>query len=365
MGIKSNFTSFLRKMCPSAFVPVHLSTFAYEKIAIDISLYMHKYKSICGERWPSAFINLIASLRRNEIHCVFIFDGKAPDEKSTEHEKRKNNKENNAKKILQLDQAFEQYKKTGVISSVIREMYARRRSPVHAKLLRKGSNSDNDIDMDWVEKKINQKKNSLYEVLASDFDLAKTLFKMLGVPWYTSPSEAEKQCSKLCIDGTVHAVLTEDSDVLAYGAPILLTKIDTSADTCVAIYHDIVLEELDLDNDQFLDLCILCGTDYNENIKGIGSKRAYDDIIRVYGSIDEYADQTGKDVSILNHHRTRELFRTFDEEENAIGKIPYCSQPNYEKFQQFLVDRGFNLNFAKLKNAFIHAEIEVVQDDDE
>lgn len=348
-------------MCPGAFVPVHLSEFAYEKIAIDISLYMHKYKSICGDRWPSAFINLVASLRRNEIHCVFIFDGKAPDEKADEHEKRRNNKENNASKIQELEQALVQYKKTGVISKVIRDMYARRRSPVHTKLI--GKVSESDIDMDWVEKKINQKKNSLYEVLPEDFELAKTLFKMLGVPWYTAPWEAEKQCAKLAIDGRVHAVLTEDSDVLAYGAPILLTKIDTSADTCVAIYHDVILEELGLDNDQFLDLCILCGTDYNENIRGIGSKRAYDDIIGVYGSIDEYASQTGKDVSVLNHERVRELFRGFVDEETAIPKIPYCSQPNYQKFEKFLIDRGFNLNFTKLKKAFDHVEIVVADDE--
>ena len=88
MGIK-NLNTFLRDICPDIFVPTHLSQFAYKKVAIDISLYMHKYKACCGDRWLSAFINLIASLRRNELHCVFIFDGKAPIEKDREHVKRK------------------------------------------------------------------------------------------------------------------------------------------------------------------------------------------------------------------------------------------------------------------------------------
>ena len=52
-----------------------------KKIAIDISLYMCKYKAIYGDNWLYAFLKLISSLRKNEIHCVFIYDNGAPPEK--------------------------------------------------------------------------------------------------------------------------------------------------------------------------------------------------------------------------------------------------------------------------------------------
>ena len=78
MGI-NNLNKFIRDTSPGAFEEVHLSNFAFQRIAIDISLYMHKFKAVCGEdRWLSAFVNLVASLRRNEVHCVFIFDGRLP-----------------------------------------------------------------------------------------------------------------------------------------------------------------------------------------------------------------------------------------------------------------------------------------------
>ena len=77
MGIKK-LNKFLKQNFPEVFKKIHISHYAFQKIAIDISLYMYKYKSIAGSKWLSCFIQLICCLRRNHIHCVFIFDGKAP-----------------------------------------------------------------------------------------------------------------------------------------------------------------------------------------------------------------------------------------------------------------------------------------------
>lgn len=106
MGLKSNWNKFLRDTCPEVFEPVHLSQYAYKKVAIDISLYLHKFKAVCGERWLSAFINLIACLRRNEVHCVFIFDGKSPPEKESERSKRREERKKNGKKSLRIRRGF-------------------------------------------------------------------------------------------------------------------------------------------------------------------------------------------------------------------------------------------------------------------
>ena len=48
MGIK-NLNKFLKKHCPDVFVESDLSNYAYKKIAIDISLYIFKYKAIFRE----------------------------------------------------------------------------------------------------------------------------------------------------------------------------------------------------------------------------------------------------------------------------------------------------------------------------
>lgn len=47
-----------------------------------------------------------------------------------------------------------------------------------------------------------------------------------GVRCLVAPYEADAQLSYLALRGEVHAVLTEDSDMLAYGCPRVLYKLD-------------------------------------------------------------------------------------------------------------------------------------------
>ena len=75
MGI-NNLNKILKRHAPECYVEVHLYKYAFERIAIDTSLFVYKYKTIFGEKWLNAFINMICCLRKNEIHPIFIFDSK-------------------------------------------------------------------------------------------------------------------------------------------------------------------------------------------------------------------------------------------------------------------------------------------------
>lgn len=344
MGIKSNFNQFLREKCPDIFEEIHISEYAFKRVAIDISLYLHKFKAVCGDRWLSAFVNLIACLRRNETHCVFIFDGKAPEEKNEERAKRREDREKMDKNLFILEESLEEFDKTGIVGKPLTDLYERRRSP--QRLLGKSSTV---FDIEWVRKKIEQKRNQLYEITPEDYQHAMELFDILEVPYYTAPCEAEKMCSKLCRDGKVYAVLSEDTDVLAYAAPVFLSKIDTAANTCIKIRHKSVLEGLDLTEPQFLDLCIMCGTDYNPNIPKVGSKNAYKHI-RQHGGIDEISSNTNLDTSVLKHLRSRELFSTFPE--YNVENIPYCGCPDFDALEKFIIKHKIHLNIEKLRNDF-------------
>jgi 5'-3' exonuclease len=356
MGIKSNFNSFLRDTCPIVFEEIHISEFSFMKVAIDISLYMHKYKAVCGDRWLSAFIHLIASLRRNEIHCVFIFDGRSPPEKEIEHSKRKDTREKLESNLFEIEEAFNEYNKTGIVEQCLINLYNRKKSP--KRLL---STNKSSVDMAWIEKKIEQRRSQLYHVSTQDFEDAKELFRILNVPYYTAPGEAEKMCSYLCIKSYVSAVLSEDTDVMAYGAPLFLTKIDTSSDTCIRISHTTLLSSLELEKEQFLDFCIMCGTDYNSNIPKIGSKNAYKKILQ-YKNIDTIGKETGLDISILNHERVRTLFTEFNQE--TCIKIPFCGTPDFAKLETFVRSHCIQINIEKLKKDFTHNVI-VFEDDSE
>lgn len=360
MGLKSGWNNFLRDTCPEVFEEIHISEYGFKKVAIDISLYMHKFKAVCGERWLSAFINLISSLRRNEIHCVFIFDGKAPPEKKGEQDRRRTDRKKMEKQLCELEQAFKEYQKTGVIEKILSDLYSRRRSPSHVRLL--GKKAGRGVDMEWVEKKLEQRRNQLYDIGPDDFEKAKVLFGILKVPFYTAPWEAEKMCSKLCIDGKVDAVLSEDTDVMAYAAPVFLTKFDSSKDTCVRIQNNALMEGLELDAKQLLDLCIMCGTDYNPNIPRVGSKTAYKHILK-HGSLDQITEKTNIDTSMLNYKRVIQLFTEF--ENYGLESIPFCGQPDFEKLQQFIIKYNVQVNIEKLYKDFIHNVIIYDDTDDD
>jgi 5'-3' exonuclease len=345
MGIK-NLNKFLREKTPEIFEPIHLSEYAFKKVAIDISLYLFKFKAVCGDRWLYSFLQLICSLRRNEIHCIFVYDGKAPPEKESEKAKRKSEKEKLQKQVYELETALDEYYKTGVIDPLLRELYKKRKSPQQKRLL--GINKD--IDINWLEYKIKQKRAQIIDISHNDFAYTKELFDILKVPYLTAPMEAEKMCSKLCIDGLVDAVLSEDTDIIAYGTPLFLSKIDTQKDVCIRINHSKVLENLEFTTkNEFLDLCIMCGTDYNDNIYKVGPNKSYQ-YLKQYNNIENIIDNTSLDTSILNYERVRELFTIF--EDYNINNIDYCGTPDFIKLEQFFTEHNININMEKIKENF-------------
>ena len=345
MGIKSSFNAFLKSICPEIFETIHLSEYAYRKIAIDISLYINKYKAIAGDNWKASFIKLIACLRRNQIHCVFIFDGKSPIEKDEEKLKRRNERLKLEKKVFDLEESLEEYHKTGIIKESLIDLYKKRKT--NNRLL--NISKEDSIDIKWIEEKIKSKRSQLYEITPEDYENIKKIFDILKVPYFIAPWEAEKMCAKLNIDGIVDAVLSEDTDVMAYGTPCFLSKIDTSQDICVSINKDKLLTGLDLTYEQFLDLCIMCGTDYNENIPKIGSKTAYKHICK-YKSIEDFSTETKIDIAILKHIRVRELFTYFENEDVKV--VPYCGHPDFELLEKFIKEHNIYISFEQLRKDF-------------
>lgn len=352
MGIK-NLNKLLRNKFEDIFIPIHLSEYAYKKVAIDISLYIHKYKAICGDKWLSAFIKLISSLRRNEIHCVFIFDGQAPKEKSAEKAKRREEKEKLVNYVCELEDALDSYHKTNIIQPILLNLYGQRKiSP--KRLLGK---KDNKIDITWLEEKIRQKRQQIIDIGPKDFDDARELFDILRVPHLTAIGEAEKMCAKLCIDKLVDSVLSEDTDVIAYGAPNFMSKIDTYQDRCTLINNQHMLAIMDITQEQFLDLCIMCGTDYNDNIPKVGSHTAFKHLL-LHKSIDEIGKNTDLDISILSHERGRELFTIFPD--YNLKEIPYCGRPNFVKLEVFLKKHNINISMEDLQKNF-QANITIIE----
>jgi len=343
MGI-TNLNKFLRNNCPIIYEEIHISEYCFKKIAIDISLYLCKFKAVCGDKWLSAFINLVVCLRKNEVHCVFIYDGGAPPEKDLERKERAEQKQKTEEKVIKLEYAMEKYDLTNEIDPILVELYNKKK-PTGLNILKKDV-----ININIVRDIISKMRSNILEIKPEDFQLTKKLFDIMNVPYYDAPLEAETMCSDLCKRGLVDAVLSEDTDVLAYAAPVFLSKINTSNGTCIRIKYPELLKELDISCNSFLDLCIMCGTDYNKNIFRVGPEKAYK-YIQQHLTIENISLNTKHDIQILNHLRVRQLFREY-EIKNII--IPFCGKPDFNKLSKFVFKYNINCSVEALKKHFIN-----------
>lgn len=244
-------------------------------------------------------------LLENGIKPVYVFDGKPPDMKSGELVKRAEKREE------------------------------------AQKALTKAQEAGDTAEMDKMNRR-------LVKVTKEHNQQAKDLLKLMGVPYVDSASEAEAQCSAMVKAGMVFGVATEDMDALTFGANVLLRHMTFSEARKMPvqeIHYEKVIKGLELESDEFIDLCILMGCDYCDTIRGIGPKRAFE-LIKKHRTIEEIVknlDTKKYDVpENWNYERARELFK--QPEITDINSIDLkWTQPDVDGLVQYLCgDKQFS-----------------------
>lgn len=369
MGIK-NLKKFLRESYPSLLKQIHISQFRDEKIAIDISSFIYKYKVVFGDRWISSFPSLFCCFKENGVHATFIFDGKPPPEKEGEKQKRKVQKQSIEDNVSSLKLDLELYKdtrkSTPLLCDIMKKITKNNQNLIKInRLLHSGGGSGDEIyiDVDAIEQYIDKKEKQIVNITSSDNQSIQKMMDHFGIPYIQAPGEAEALASYLYSSNKIKAVLTEDTDVLAYGTGIFLSNLNTSSGICDVLYLNDILERMDLSLQEFLDFCIMCGTDYNDNIRDIGCKKVYK-IISQYKSIETFIEEEKKkpnpvDFTVLNHVRVRELFHTFGDLENKDEyKVSFWNHMiDKEELLIFLRSRGCRISRTIIEELWKEVEI--------
>ena len=351
MGIK-NLTKFLKTRYPQIFRQVNLSYFRDKKIAIDISIYICRFKVSHGVNWLDALMKMIICLRKHNIHCIFVYDGGFPVEKNAEHNKRKMTRQRNVDRINNLQNEMNEYIKNGTrtknLENVMEVYYLQStaKSPSR-RILIPYNNQHIKIDVDIIKFKIEKMKRYIFSITPNDYEISKILLNILSIPWVVAPMEAETLCSDLCIKNKVDAVLSEDSDVFAYENPSTIIQINIFEENCTIINYSDIIESMQITRDSFLDFCIMCGSDYNLNIPKIGVERSYA-YISQYKSIECFSEATSTDVSTLKYNEVRKIFRNY----NSIYDfdVPFCSTPDYDLLKLFISKHNIITNIDIIKN---------------
>jgi len=304
MGIK-NLLQFLHDKSPSVFEYVPLDIYSDTTIAIDIMIYLYKYKHYYRGSWINGFVSLFACLLKARITPLCVFDGRAPVEKIAVRTERRERKRKTESRLCDITTIWDDFSKTADmdnVPSVLIAIYNRR----VRKLKRVSSPSLIDLTS-AVTTELEYLKNTLVSVSHNDMHTLRQYLESISVKYVTANGEAEELCAQMCVQGDVKAVMSHDSDVLAYNTPDIIQDIDIHTGVCTRICIANVLNALELSYEQFLDFCIMCGTDYNKNVTRYGANRSYN-MIKKYKTIEAVSSNLELDIDVLNHIRVRELF---------------------------------------------------------
>ncbi|MBU2565305.1 MAG: flap endonuclease-1 [Candidatus Thermoplasmatota archaeon] len=143
------------------------------------------------------------------------------------------------------------------------------------------------------------------------------LLDMLGVPFVQAPSEGEAQAGYMAKKGEVYAVGSQDFDVLLFNAPWLIRNLTVTGRRKLPrknVYVNVepeeirtenVLKHLDVTIEQFVDIGILVGTDFNEGIKGVGPKTALK-LIKEHKNLENVLRNIGEEIR--DYDEVRKIF---------------------------------------------------------
>ena len=354
MGIKG-LCQFLRKTAPDLVVEVPLSSLSGQRLAVDASVYLYKFICIDNQfkgQWVDMFINFIVWLRKNNIRPLFIFDGKPPKQKERTQKERRANRHRIEQKVLELEEILETLNEYDI------------NDPIPADLRVRINDAVNQDTAYWSRKEIMREINNRFKkenskaihIGPAENKRIQDLLTFMGLPWFKAAGEAERTCAWLCKWEYVKGVITTDSDVLAYGAPIFVQNVRINQDTCNIIRHEDVLQVLDLTPIQFIDFCIMCGTDYNERIPGIGPARAYN-LMCEHENLDCISDTT-LDTTILYHTEGRQLF-TLPAKDDVKSVIDGCGKKFKIPAIQQISKGELTMLLLKCNSRFTVEEIEM------
>lgn len=339
MGIK-NLRDLFKKQQKSFEEVVPINTFAGKRVLLDASLYVCTFKAVTtqnhnhttksedntsedntsednGSGFAKALFNFLTVLKHEGVLLYVVFDGSSPKEKTNEREKRREKKEAVVRRIKMLENELQVYETTKTIGPELVELSRKITTSVllPARTTNKiQQNTPTDFQQSTTPEIIKKAKqyvakqrSHLFQVTNEDFETLKNICKSLEIAVLYAPGEAEIFCAHMVKQGFADAVLTSDTDVIACSTPTILKNVNLAQKTFTQIRINVLYDILQLTEKELLDLCILCGTDYNNNIKGIGPVKSLA-LIKKYHNIETIEQETKLDVSVLNYKVVRSLF---------------------------------------------------------
>lgn len=302
MGIR-HLNKHLREKCPDSIRVLNMADLEGKRIAVDISIYLYKYE---GDNMLLENMYLMLSIfRHHNIIPIFIFDGKPPPEKKELLMKRKEDKQEAQKEYEKLQKSL-----------------------------------DNNADFDDTEKQeivatMDQLKKQFIHINKDKIESVKELIRAYGATYYDAPGEADELCALLVLKKKVWACLSEDMDLFVYGCPRVLRYFSLMNHSVVLYHMKGILDELSLNQQEFREICILSGTDYNINANT---------------NLSESGNKGGKGGNSVNLHNTLKLFSKYKASNSNSNTFYEWLQSNSEYVSDLDLLKKINTMFDLSEN---------------
>lgn len=311
MGV-TDFNKLFKEKAPSAYRSFSANTLNGHRLAIDGHNWMYsrlaaiqnnnltEHAILTGEldrgklivEWLDACLNFNVTLLSYGITPLWVFDGDHPVEKKNTKKKRMNKKKDASAKL-------QEYR------SVVGEMQGVEQLNITAETIQQ-------------MKKLMGQDTRIY---GDEQEILRSTLEGIGLPCFRAYGEAEQLCAMFCLDGLASAVFSTDTDNLVYGAPLMITgfskhpiwdpTINGKVHTFDCVHLPTLLTEARLPFEAFRELCITLGCDYNNNIPGVGIKRAHDEFRKMldnYGMAKIEGLAYKWNIDSLERHACRWLF---------------------------------------------------------
>mmetsp|Transcript_105407 Transcript_105407/g.187457 ORF Transcript_105407/g.187457 Transcript_105407/m.187457 type:complete len:588 (+) Transcript_105407:81-1844(+) len=180
----------------------NIKDFAGKSIGVDAMCWMHKGAFSCSQelvlgqdtdKFVHFFLRMCEILRFNEIKPIIVFDGDKMPSKAKEDERRNEVREVARKEAM--------------------ELIKRREAGEH-------------VD----DRALSSSCEGAIKVTSSMISRLQSALRELDIKFMVAPYEADAQLAYMCRRGWVQAVISEDSDLLAYGCPNTFFKMDRYGD---------------------------------------------------------------------------------------------------------------------------------------
>lgn len=176
-------------------------------------------------------------------------------------------------------------------------------------------------------------------------ETSRELIDLLGFPIVDAPAEAEAQAAHMARQGDIDYVGSEDYDCLLFGAPYTLRQLTSNGDPeCMDLEatletHGITIEEL-------VDIAVLCGTDYNDGVHGIGPKTGLKEV-KAGKSVDEILASYDAEIKALDEIREIYLSPSVTD----TYSVPPVRSPDLDEIRRYITEE-WEIPFDAVETSF-------------